>query len=128
MVWSLHRILLLLSGVAFALIGLQVSLFHYRGNFRHWTMWTPVISAPVLAVLLLWQAFIPGRTLALALGALLWVEAGAGLGGFAMHARGVTQRVGGWGMNNVLTGPPVVLPLLLTALSVLGLLALYGRI
>ncbi|HYF94628.1 MAG TPA: hypothetical protein VD969_20645 [Symbiobacteriaceae bacterium] len=125
--WPLSRMLLLFTALGFALVATQVSLFHYRGNFRNWTMYLPVVTAPVAALLLAWYAFAPGAGLRAFITWFLWIEAVAGLGGFGMHARGITQRVGGFGMNNVLTGPPIVLPLTLSAFSLLGLMALYWR-
>jgi hypothetical protein len=39
---------------------------------------------------------------------------------------GVGQRVGGFSQSqNFLVGPPIVLPLMMSAISALGLLALY---
>jgi len=49
--WPTDRILILFSALAFALISVQVGLFHYRGNFRHRVMWGPVLSAPLLALI-----------------------------------------------------------------------------
>jgi hypothetical protein len=126
--WSLNRVVLLFAALAFLLVAVQVSLFHYRGNFRHWTMWTPVIGAPLAALLILGYLFAPAPGLRVLLTWFLWIEALGGLGGFGMHARGITQRLGGFGMNNVLTGPPIVLPLTLSAFSLLGLVALYWRL
>lgn len=122
--WTMARWLILFAAAGFALIGTQVTLFHYRGNFRNPTMWAPVITAPLLALLLLWYGLAPTRGLQVLLVWLLWVETFAGLGGFGMHLRGVSQRLGGVGLNNILTGPPIVLPLTLSAFSALGLMAL----
>ncbi|HWI64134.1 MAG TPA: hypothetical protein VNT75_20035 [Symbiobacteriaceae bacterium] len=126
--WTLNRVVVLFAALGFALVGTQVSLFHYRGNFRHWTMYTPVIGAPVAALSLAWYAFFPSALVQTVLTWILWIEAFAGLGGFGMHARGVSQRLGGFVLNNVLTGPPILLPLALSAFSLLGLVALYWRL
>jgi hypothetical protein len=126
--WTLSRMLVLFAALGFALIGTQVSLFHYRGNFRHWTMYIPVTGAPLAALALGWLAFYPSLTAKTVVIWILWIEVFAGLGGFTMHARGIRQRLGGFVMNNVLTGPPIVLPLTLTAFSLLGLMALYWRL
>ncbi len=126
--WTFGRTLALFTALGFAMVATQVSLFHYRGNFRNWTMWGPVISAPIAALLLLWYGLYPAAGLRAFTTWFLWVELFAGFGGFGMHVRGVTQRLGGWGLNNVLTGPPVVLPLTLSAFSVLGLMALHVQL
>ncbi|MBM7866798.1 hypothetical protein GTO89_04130 [Heliobacterium gestii] len=123
--WPVDRILILFTSLAFALIAIQVTLFHYRQNFRHYAMWGPVIGLPVAALIGLaltirdapiwrWLFFIA-----------LTGEMLSGLMGFYFHAKGISQRVGGWGVNNVLVGPPPVLPIVVSALSLLGLLALY---
>lgn len=126
--WSFSQTLTLFAAAGFALVAVQVTLFHYRGNFRNWTMWTPVISAPLAALLLTYYALAPSPGARTLTTWFLWIEALAGLGGFAMHARGIGQRVGGWStINNVLTGPPIVLPLTLSAFSLLGLMALHLR-
>ena len=42
-----------------------------------------------------------------------------------MHIRGVGERVDGYKLRNFLIGPPLTLPALITAVSLLGLIALY---
>lgn len=123
--WPTDRVLLVFTGLAFAMIAMQVGLFHYRGNFRHKVMWGPVLTAPILAVLglLLGLWNVPWLRTLFVVG--LGVEAVAALLGFILHVRGVMLRVGGWKLRNVLTGPPVVLPLMLMAISLLGLLSIY---
>lgn len=123
--WPTERILLLFTGLALAMIAVQVGLFHYRGNFRHKVMWGPVLTAPILAVLGLvlglWN--IPWLRTLFVIG--LMVQAVAALLGFILHIRGVMLRVGGWKLRNVLTGPPVLLPLMMAAISLLGLISIY---
>ncbi|MDD2421557.1 MAG: hypothetical protein PHC60_00040 [Heliobacteriaceae bacterium] len=123
--WSTGQILIAFTAVAFLLVTIQVTLFHYRQNFRHYAMWGPVIGLPLAALaglMLTWQNTPFWYWVFLVL---LWVELASGLVGFYLHSRGITQRVGGWGINNVLIGPPPVLPLMVSALAVLGLFALY---
>lgn len=45
--WSIDRILILFVSLAFMMMGVQVTLFHYRQNFNNKAMWIPVISSPV---------------------------------------------------------------------------------
>lgn len=126
--WPLDRVLILFVALAFLLIGAQVGLFHYRGNFRTPVMWTPVTASPVLGLTGLALAFYNVSWLKTVYGALLGITVLVALYGFAVHVRGVMLRVGGWELRNVLTGPPFILPLMLSAISVLGLLVLYwGR-
>lgn len=59
------------------------------------------------------------------MGALCWFGMVAGLIGFYKHFRGVGQRVDGYRLHNFLVGPPVILPLFVSAFSALALLALH---
>lgn len=123
--WPTNRVLLVFTGLAFAMIAVQVGLFHYRGNFRHKVMWGPVLTAPILALLglLLGLWNVPWLRMLFVVG--LAIEVAAAIIGFGLHVRGVMLRVGGWKVRNVLTGPPVVMPLMLVAISFLGLISIY---
>jgi lysylphosphatidylglycerol synthetase-like protein (DUF2156 family) len=125
--WPISRVIFLFTGLALLLIFIQVTLFHYRQNFRRWAMWLPVLGSPAVGLVALWLTVnhSPGvRNVAVIF---LIVGAIAGLIGFLYHFRGVGQRVGGYKMSNFLVGPPIILPLMITALSALGLIAVYWR-
>ena len=123
--WPVERVLYLFVGVVFFAVFVQVTLYHWRQNFRHWAMWVPVISTPALglaALLLAWQDMPWLRAL------LAWLSAvgvAGGLMGTYYHIAGVGERVDGYNLNNFMVGPPPALPALVTALSVLALIALY---
>lgn len=126
--WPLARILLFFIGLALLLITLQVGIFHYRQNFRHWAMYGPVIATPVIGVVAIFLSlyFIPALVTIL----VVLFAAGAVMGvyGTVLHINGIGQRVGGYGeSHNFLTGPPLTLPLMVAAMSILGLIALYWR-
>jgi hypothetical protein len=123
---TIARTLILLDAIGFLLLGAQVTLFHYRGNFRNPAMWTPVIGAPLTGLVLLYEAAATPTWLHTPSRWLLWLELLSGLIGFGYHARGVAQRLGGFKLQNVLTGPPILLPLLLSFLAILGLIAVGG--
>lgn len=124
-VWSIDRILFLFVSLAFLVIGIQVTMFHYRQNFHHKSMWVPVISSPIFFITGIILTWYNAQWLhALFLG-LMWFGVIAGLIGFYFHFRGVGIRVGGWALRNFLIGPPITLPLMFSALSVLGLIAIY---
>ncbi|XEC97406.1 hypothetical protein AB6A23_13105 [Paenibacillus tarimensis] len=125
--WPLARIVILFVSLAYLMIWIQVTMFHYRQNFHHKSMWVPVISAPFIFAAGIAFAFYNVFGLRLLFQVLLWFGLAAGLIGFYFHFRGVGIRVGGWALRNFLIGPPVVLPLMFTAMSVLGLIALYWR-
>lgn len=125
--WSFQQITMLFTALALLMTTVQVYIYHHRQNFRHPAMWLPILGAPVIAIFLVLLLFTNSpaiRTLT-ALFLFIGVIAG-GIGGF-YHIRGIGQRVNGYKMENVLVGPPLILPFMISALSVLGLLALYWR-
>ena len=123
--WPLQRVLYLFLGLAFLSVFIQVTLFHLRQNFWHAAQWYPVIVTPLLsasAFLLVWQNLAPFR----ATFAILSVMGGlVGLAGTYYHVAGVAKRVEGFNLNNFMVGPPPMLPIVVIALSALGLVALY---
>ena len=123
--WSLDRIVILAMGLLFLVIFVQVTLFHYRQNFRHWSMWIPVIATPIFGLGLILFVFYNAGWLLYLMTVLLSIGIIAGLFGTYMHIRGVGQRVGGYELRNFLIGPPLTLPALVSAVSILGLIALY---
>jgi hypothetical protein len=122
--WPLERIVILLLGFMYLMIFVQVTLFHYRQNFRHWSMWIPVIATPVDGLLLITLAFYNTGMIRTVLVLLLFLSVVAGAFGSYMHARGIGERVGGYAMRNFLVGPPLMLPGMITGSSILGLIVL----
>jgi len=125
--WPIPRILLLFTAIAFVLIFVQVTLFHSRQNFRHWAMWGPVLETPLAFLLALALVFYNLSWLRTISGVVFVVGALSGVTGFVLHTQGVGQRVDGYSVQNFLVGPPIMLPLMVTALSLLGLIALFWR-
>lgn len=125
--WPISRVLLLFTAIAFLMIFVQVALFHYRQNFRHWAMWGPVIGAPAIGILALALSFYDVFWLRAATALFMAVGLLTGVAGTALHINGVGQRVDGYKMQNFLIGPPLTLPAMVAAMSVLGLIALYWR-
>lgn len=123
--WPADRVLFLFLGVVFLAVFVQVGLMHWRQNFRHWAMWIPVVATPslgVLALLLTWRNVEGLRLLFVLLSS---VGVVSGLVGSYYHIEGVGGRVDGYTLSNFMVGPPVALPLLITALSALGLIVVY---
>lgn len=125
--WSLARIVVLLIGVAYLMISLQVTMFHYRQNFRNPAMWVPVISGPIIGLIAVLLALINTGVLLGLFKVLLWIAVLGGMIGFFFHFRGIGQRVDGYVMRNFLIGPPLILPLMFSAMAVFGLFAVYWR-
>lgn len=125
--WSIDRVLILFVGLAFLLMGSQVTMYHYRQNFHHKSMWVPVVSSPIFFITGVVLAWYNAPWLHLLFTALMWLGVVSGAIGFYFHFHGVGVRVGGWAMRNFLIGPPVILPLMYSALCVLGLIAAYWK-
>lgn len=123
--WPLDRVILLAAGVLFLVLFVQVTLFHYRQNFRHWSMWIPVLATPLFGLCLLLFAFYKASWLLYGLAVLLSVGVLAGMYGTYVHIRGVGERVGGYELRNFMIGPPLTLPALISALSLIGLIAVF---
>lgn len=119
----MERVLFVFLGVTFLAIFIQVTLFHMRQNFRHPAMWSPVIGTPILGILALWIAWTPVPALFRLFAVLSVLGAVTGLVGTYFHLAGVGARVQGYTLNNFMVGPPPVLPLTVTVVSVLGLVA-----
>ena len=121
--WDFQRFYLLFAGVAFAVFGLQVLLFHWRAAFTHKTMYGPVLLAPVLAVAGVVGALSREGWLGWAVLAVFALGIVDGLVGIYEHGRAVAGRIGGFSLRNLVAGPPVLLPVMFTALAVSGTLA-----
>ncbi|MGA9174715.1 MAG: hypothetical protein WBZ33_12165 [Thermoactinomyces sp.] len=125
--WPLERMVILFISLAFLMISIQVTLFHYRQNFHQKSMWIPVIAGPIFFVVGLIFSFYRVSWLSTLFVILMWLGVIDGLIGFYYHFRGVGVRVGGWALRNFLIGPPIILPLMFTALSAFALIAIYWR-
>lgn len=123
--WTIDRIVLLFVSLAYLLVGIQVWMYHYRQNFHHKIMYVPVVTAPI--IFLLGVIVVINRTDAANLLFAIALIAGtaSGLVGVYRHYKGVGVRVGGYALRNFLIGPPIVLPLVFSALGAFGLIAMY---
>lgn len=126
-IWSLDRVVILFVSLAYLLIGIQVTLYHYRQNFHHKLMYVPVIFAPIFFLVGLCLSFTGAAWLRITFHICMWLGVCIGFIGFYRHFKGVGTRVGGWEMRNFLIGPPVILPIVFAAIAALGLIALYWR-
>ena len=121
--WDFQRFYLLFVAVAFALLGLQVLLFHWRAAFKKWTMYGPVLLAPVVAAAGVVGALTRDDWLGWAVVIVFAVGVVDGLVGIYEHGHGIAERIGGFSLRNLVAGPPVLLPVMFTALALSGGLA-----
>jgi hypothetical protein len=121
--WDFQRFYVLFAGIAFALLGLQVLLFHWRAAFKKWTMYGPVLLAPVLATAGIVGALSREGWLGWAVLIVFALGLVDGVIGIYEHTRGIAERIGGFSLRNLVAGPPVLLPVMFTALAFSGALA-----
>jgi hypothetical protein len=122
--WDFQRFYVSFVGVAFALLGLQVLLFHWRAAFKKWTMYGPVLLSPVLAAAGVVGALTRDGWIGWAALVVFGLGVVDGLVGIYEHARGIAGRIGGFSLRNLVAGPPVLLPVMFTALALTGALGL----
>jgi hypothetical protein len=122
--FELGRAVLLFTAVAYVVVWIQVSLFHWAGAFKHWAMWGPVFATPVIALGAVLGAIARDGVLGWIALALLAVGAIEGLVGLYYHLTGMHYQVGGFSTRNLLSGPPPMLPIAYAAIGVLGVGAL----
>jgi len=119
-----QRSLALLAGLSSILGGLEAMYEHYRGSYSQRVMYTPVLLSPALLIAGVWGA-LSRRAARTVLPAVSLLVIADGLVGFFFHARGIQRKPGGWRIPviNLVMGPPLFAPLLLTLSGFLGALA-----
>jgi hypothetical protein len=122
--WELDRAVVVFTAVAYVVLWIQLSLYHWAGAFKHWAMWGPVLATPLVVLGAVIGALARDGVwggIALVLLAFGIVE---GLSGLFFHLRGVQSQIGGVTTRNLLSGPPPLLPVAYTAIGALGVGAL----
>lgn len=122
--WPFARLYMFLVALAFVVIGLQVLLFHWRAGFHRLTMYAPVLLAPVLVLAGVVGAIQRDGVLGWIVLAIFASGVVDGLVGVFEHLRGIAQRIGGFSLRNLMSGPPPLLPVAFMALALTGALAL----
>jgi hypothetical protein len=122
--WPFARLYMLLVALAFAVVGLQVLLFHWRAAFRRLTMYGPVLLAPVIVAAGVVGALKRDGALGWIVLAVFVVGIVDGLVGIVEHLCGISRRIGGFSLRNLMSGPPPLLPVAFMALALTGALAL----
>jgi hypothetical protein len=122
--WELGRAVLLFTAVAYVVVWVQVSLYHWAGGFKHVAMWGPVVATPVVAAGAVVGAVARDGAWGWIAVVLLALAVLSGLVGVYLHLRGLLSQIGGFSTRNLLSGPPLMLPLAYAALGALGIGAL----
>ena len=123
--WELGRAVLVLSGVMYTGIWVQVSLFHWAGAFKKLAMWGPVLMTPLIVGGVAAGAIRRDGAWGWVAVALLGLGVLDGLVGLFYHLRGMARQIGGVSRRNLLSGPPPMLPLAYSLIGVVGLMGLF---
>jgi hypothetical protein len=102
----------------------EIFFEHDSASFGNKMMWIPVALGPVGAAAGV-AGFCSRRLAKTALPLASAAIVANGVQGFYLHARGISQRPGGWSnaRYNLEMGPPLLAPLLVTMVGGMGLLA-----
>ena len=119
-----ERLLSGLTGVGALVTAVEIYFEHDRASFGNRNMYIPVALGPIGLAAGVAGVFskTAAKTTLPAVSALIVAN---GLQGFALHARGISQRPGGWKLAryNIEMGPPLFAPLLVTMVGGMGLCA-----
>lgn len=119
-----ERSLSALTAVGALVTTAEIYLEHDSASFGNNMMWWPIVLAPIGSVAAIGGVFsrrLAKTALPLASAAIV----ANGIQGTYLHARGVSQKPGGWSnaRYNLEMGPPLFAPLLVTMVGGMGLLA-----
>ncbi len=122
--WGLVRAVVVFVAVAYTVIWVQLSLYHWAGGFKRVAMWGPVVGTPPVIFGALAGVADRESPWGWVAAALLTFGVLDGLVGLYYHLRGIASQIGGFSTRNLLSGPPPMLPLAYAAIGVLGIGAL----
>jgi hypothetical protein len=102
----------------------EIYFEHDSASFGNKMMWVPIALGPVGAVAGV-AGFFSQRMAKTALPVASVAIVANGMQGVYLHARGISQKPGGWynARYNLEMGPPLLAPLLVTMVGGMGLLA-----
>lgn len=129
LVWNIRtghfeRLLSALTGVGALVTAVEIYFEHDRASFGNKNMYLPVALGPLgLAAGI--AGVVSKRAAKTTLPVVSALIVANGLQGFVLHARGVSQRPGGWKLAryNIEMGPPLFAPLLVTMVGGMGICA-----
>ncbi len=122
--WPFARIALLLVGLAYLMLWIQVFLFHLGGAFSKWQMWGPVLYGPVLILTSVLLAIVMNPTLAIIGYIIFGIGLIEGLDGARYHFSAIGHYVLGYRLRNFIEGPPPMLPITYAVLSLFAIVAI----
>jgi hypothetical protein len=113
-----------LTAVGALVTAAEIYFEHDSASFGNKMMWVPVVLGPVGAVAGV-AGFLSHRMAKTALPLASLAIVANGVQGTYLHARGISQKPGGWSnaRYNLEMGPPLLAPLLVTMVGGMGLLA-----
>ncbi len=119
-----ERSLSALTGLGAIVTAAEIFFEHDKASFGDNWMWLPVALGPFGAAAGI-AGFFDKRMAKTALPLTSAVIVANGLQGTYLHARGISQKPGGWSnfRYNMEMGPPLLAPLLVTMVGGMGLLA-----
>jgi hypothetical protein len=119
-----ERSLSALTAVGALVTAAEIYFEHDSASFGNKMMWVPVVLGPVGAVAGV-AGFLSHRMAKTALPLASLAIVANGVQGTYLHARGISQKPGGWSnaRYNLEMGPPLLAPLLVTMVGGMGLLA-----
>jgi hypothetical protein len=116
-----------INSLSYLLIGIEAGYNHWTGNFFNRLMYTPLLVNPVAALVhlaALWRSRL-AQALELPLSV---VSTLVGLVGFSFHIGNLLGRPGGLRWQNLFYGPPILVPLQISAQGLMGMLiALFSK-
>ncbi len=123
-----QRAMAMVAGFSAIVSGFEAYVQHTRGAFANRWMWTPILLTPPMVLTAAAALF--SRTAArVVLPVASLASLVNGVIGFVLHLRGVARMPGGFkiGQYNLVMGPPLFAPLLMTLVGILGLMAAFLR-
>lgn len=123
-----QRSLALVAALGSIVSGFEAYTQHQRGAFDDWLMWTPVaLTPPMIGAAC--ATLVSRRAARRVLPVVSLAALTDGVVGFIYHLKGIRGRPGGFklGQYNIVMGPPIFAPLLMSSVGVLGLLASWLR-
>ena len=119
-----ERSLSALTAAGALITAAEIFFEHDSASFGNKMMWLPVVLGPVGAMAGV-AGFCSRRMAKTALPLASAAIVVNGVQGFYLHARGISQKPGGWSnaRYNLEMGPPLLAPLMVTMVGGMGLLA-----